>query len=684
MTTKAAFGWFNTLLSAALSASSQQSGLQVSNLATDQGAAASGWQTVSGITSAWFQADSGSPATTWQAFLLARTNLTTAATVRWRIGAPEAFTEVAPAVNVDFTAASPVLPTGWNFARASTATYFDATGTLQSAANDTPRYDYDPLTLAVKGLLLEESRANGIRNSTMVGAAAGTPGTLPTNWAVNSFAGLTQQIVGTGTVNGITYIDIKWSGTSSSTFGIIYHETTTGTAASNAQVWTSSAYLAIVAGSQTNMGVVQFDPQEYTSGGSFIQNDPGPAITLTSTLTRFSYTRTLNGGATVGAYRYGLAFNWSSGVALNFTLRIGLPQNEIGPQASSVIPTSTVAVTRATETCYIAQSPIAPRFTLMASMTDFAIGNTAATIIGAGYSGAAATVDGTSLKQNNTTTLLTAFNNGSSNYATVANVNYAGGQGRVFIAADTSTAAACGSDGVVQTGAVSLSGMPAHNDRIYIGCPAGNAAPTVGGLLHFRKVAFWATRLSNNQISSYATTGSTVNTATVTYDSGVVTAGIVPGYGQSLTVAPTPAVGQVCRCDIADGSNPDTFLNVALAYAGAIWQPTINPSWSSATGRDGQVDIVLSRGGQQFPMQRWQRRRWSLKFEGIRAVEAWPKIMELDRVSRAGGNVLFVPDYTTNAGYETVFGICTPKADLGFASTSFDTRGWAADFTERL
>lgn len=46
------------------------------------------------------------------------------------------------------------------FSRSSTATYFDADGVLQTASVDQPRWDYDPATGSLKGLLIEESRTN--------------------------------------------------------------------------------------------------------------------------------------------------------------------------------------------------------------------------------------------------------------------------------------------------------------------------------------------------------------------------------------------------------------------------------------------------------------------------------------------------------------------------------------------
>ncbi|OIN87578.1 MAG: hypothetical protein AUJ12_02320 [Alphaproteobacteria bacterium CG1_02_46_17] len=55
--------------------------------------------------------------------------------------------------------------TGGTYARNSMATYFDSTGTLQTAAANQPRFDHDPVTHVLKGILIEESRTNLIRQS---------------------------------------------------------------------------------------------------------------------------------------------------------------------------------------------------------------------------------------------------------------------------------------------------------------------------------------------------------------------------------------------------------------------------------------------------------------------------------------------------------------------------------------
>ena len=76
------------------------------------------------------------------------------------------------------------------FTRASTATYFDATGTMQTAAINAPRWDYDPVSLQFRGLLLEDTRVNSLLNSAAPGTQSVTVTAAP--WTLSFF--------GTGTI----------------------------------------------------------------------------------------------------------------------------------------------------------------------------------------------------------------------------------------------------------------------------------------------------------------------------------------------------------------------------------------------------------------------------------------------------------------------------------------------------
>ena len=90
--------------------------------------------------------------------------------------------------------------------RASTKYAQDLAGVWTEFASGVP-------AITDRGILIEESRTNQIRNNSMQGAVAGTPGTLPTNWGVSVAGGLTRTVVGTGTENGIEYIDVRVQGT---------------------------------------------------------------------------------------------------------------------------------------------------------------------------------------------------------------------------------------------------------------------------------------------------------------------------------------------------------------------------------------------------------------------------------------------------------------------------------------
>jgi hypothetical protein len=258
---------------------------------------------------------------------------------------------VLPNLALDFTTASldPRITFTRTTSASNPATYVNNSGIVTSATNNQPRFDYNPTTLACKGLLIEESRTNNIRNNSMIGAVAGTPGTLPTNWTINSVSGITTSVVSVGTENGITYIDIKASGTPGASSQVVLNfESIVQMVASNSTAYTGSVYIRTVAGTVNNLGVLYYMLSRTSGGG----NNGNNQIDITSSLSASAIinnrqTNTYTMPATNTAYvSSDLRLNLTSGLAIDITLRIGLPQVEQGAFATSVIPTTTTALTR--------------------------------------------------------------------------------------------------------------------------------------------------------------------------------------------------------------------------------------------------------------------------------------------------------------------------------------------------
>jgi hypothetical protein len=174
----------------------------------------------------------------------------------------------------------------------------------------------------------------------MVGAVAGSPGTLPTNWA-NVNAGLTRTFVGVGTENGLPYVDVRFNGTASATNLSLRFEGNTQVAASNGQTWTNATYIKRVAGDVLT-GVLGFSLRD--SGGGSIANVTSN-ITLSQTLQRFSVTQTISAPTTAFIIPL-FDFNVNIGQTYDFTIRIAAPQMELGAYATTWVPTTTAAVTR--------------------------------------------------------------------------------------------------------------------------------------------------------------------------------------------------------------------------------------------------------------------------------------------------------------------------------------------------
>ena len=232
---------------------------------------------------------------------------------------------------------------GFVFSRSGTA--WDEFGNSYSAS--TPRI------VPGKGWLVGGARTNSLRNNTMVGAVAGTPGTLPTNWVATAATGLSYQVVGTGTLGGLTYLDLRIYGTAGSTSSTaVAPESTTQVAASNGQSWTGSWHLALVGGSLANVTGIALEVTERDSGGSALATTSGSDIrtSLTANLQRFALGRTCNNASTA-AVLVKLTGSVTNGAAVDYTLRIAAPQLEQGAFMSSPILTSTAAVTRSVESC---------------------------------------------------------------------------------------------------------------------------------------------------------------------------------------------------------------------------------------------------------------------------------------------------------------------------------------------
>jgi hypothetical protein len=155
-----------------------------------------------------------------------------------------------------------------------------------------------------------------------------------------------------------------------------------------------------------------------------------------------------------------------------------------------------------------------------------------------------------------------------------------------------------------------------------------------------------------------------------------------------VSVPPANTFASSLVVSINDSTNPDGFINVPLAFGGRAWFPVGAASWNTTVGRDSQVDETVTRGGQEYPVMRWQRRRWNIALDSVRGSELWADLDALDLSARAGGNRLLAPDVTSsNLQCEAIFGRLVATADVSFPYGFADRRAWRAwraSLTERI
>jgi hypothetical protein len=250
------------------------------------------------------------------------------------------------------------------FTRASTATFVGSNGLIQSAAINAPRFDHDPVTLACKGLLIEESRTNFVNRSESI--ANPYWNAFATATAVDNIT--TSPIGLSNSASRMTAI----SGISNQRQRVAVFTLTSGSSARTASVFLKAdnngfGFLSLDF-NKSGVGTVRSSQVRLNlSNGSAVQ---------TGTITGFSYIVT---PYTNGWYRvaisatsaasltvedqvviiFGLSFD-ASGASGTFTgtetVYVWGAQLEEGLFPTSYIPTAAASVVRSADVCSITGS----------------------------------------------------------------------------------------------------------------------------------------------------------------------------------------------------------------------------------------------------------------------------------------------------------------------------------------
>ena len=209
-----------------------------------------------------------------------------------------------------------------------------------------PRIEYDA-DRNLKGLLIEPESTNQVRNGSATGSTTGvigSGGVYPTNWTAPSVTpGISVEVIGTGTEIGVSYIDLKFSGTATATTQTrLAFESGTQIVAAPSEVWTTSFFAKTIDLTAAYDSVAV--QQVYRNGAGGLIGADADQKTLTSSLARYSETGTTT--ALTGYIVPEIVFGFTNAQAYDFTVRIGWVQCEGSPIATSPMPTTGSPFTR--------------------------------------------------------------------------------------------------------------------------------------------------------------------------------------------------------------------------------------------------------------------------------------------------------------------------------------------------
>jgi hypothetical protein len=189
------------------------------------------------------------------------------------------------------------------------------------------------------------SRANFLRNSTLVGAKIGgpnmgQPAVLPTYWEIRTGFNITIMSVYDQMVSDqrIKSTNLWFDGTSIGGFTDLYFEETNPNylKVSPGETWTLSAYFSVI----SNSGITGYElvVRTYNDDGSFYRDITKPLSDSPYTFTRIPFTFTIpNNVATI---QVGLRFLHQDQQSVALRVTVGQPQLELGSQMTAPIDTA--------------------------------------------------------------------------------------------------------------------------------------------------------------------------------------------------------------------------------------------------------------------------------------------------------------------------------------------------------
>ena len=386
---------------------------------------------------------------------------------QWGGSVPVATAGGPPGVTFDQSFLTGSLGTGAVFTRASTGWAYGPTGVLTSFAANVPRFDYDPVTLQPRGVLLEDTSTNVCLQSGNLASGAwnvqGSP-TAPTVTGNNTAAP-------DGTITGTRLVYPAVS----SAYSYIGQGFTLTAVPYAVSVWLRGS----VGGEQLYVGMTTGTVQYSTA-----------RLTLTTNWQRFSV---ITPALTAGGWTFQIGTDFRGGSQTSTpaqTVYAWGGMLEASPYVSSYISTTTAAVTRAAEAL---SYPIA-------SVTGF---NAAAGSLLFEYDGANTPSVIGGLSDGSTANMIYYSDNGAANcyVATVAKtigltpVRAYPAVSKIVTSYEPNRFSGALKGGAVASDGTIPAGPFAWTTRLSVGCSPWGLDSQIG--THMRRAAYWGRALSD-------------------------------------------------------------------------------------------------------------------------------------------------------------------------------------------